>query len=125
MEITENQGLNGVVDCVGGPLAGELIRSLAFGGQFIIYGGFSADRFKLHNFDLLMKGAGIKSYVYRYFFTPPREKDRAVLDELIEIVGRPEFKVSVGGTHGLDDFKAAIEETLNHSELGKRFFQMY
>jgi len=62
MEITENNGSNGAIDCVGGPLAGELVRSLAFGGQFVVYGGFSADRFELHNFDLLMKGAGIKCY---------------------------------------------------------------
>jgi len=29
MEITQGQGVNGVVDCVGGPVAGELIRSLS------------------------------------------------------------------------------------------------
>jgi NADPH2:quinone reductase len=122
--ITENNGLNGAIDCVGGPLAGELIRSLAFGGQFVVYGGFSANRFELHNFDLLMKGGGIKCHVYRYFFTPPPEKDRAVLDELTGIVGQPELKILIGGTHALEDFKAAFYETLNYPERGKPFFKL-
>jgi NADPH2:quinone reductase len=61
MEITQRQGVNGVVDCVGGPVVGELIRSLSFGGQFIIYFGFNPKSFELHNFDILMKGSGIQS----------------------------------------------------------------
>jgi NADPH:quinone reductase len=124
MEITGNQGVNGVIDCVGGPSAGELIRSLAVGGQFVIYGGFSAEKFELHNFDILMKGSGIKSHIYRYFFTPPKEADREVLSEVIEIFGRPEFKIPIGGVHDLGEFKVAVDETLNRPERGKHFFRM-
>jgi len=124
MEITENRGVNGVIDCVGGALLGELLLSTALGAQVIIYGGYSSEKFDLHNFDILMKGSTIKSYIYRYFFTPPPEKDRAVLDELTGIVGQRKFKISIGGTHALEDFKAAIYETLNYPERGKRFFKI-
>jgi NADPH2:quinone reductase len=39
MQVTQNKGINGIVDSVGGPVTGELIRSMAFGGQVIINGG--------------------------------------------------------------------------------------
>jgi NADPH:quinone reductase len=40
------------------------------------------------------------------------------------VFAQPEFKVRVGGMHRLEDFKAAIGETLNQPERGKRFFSM-
>jgi NADPH:quinone reductase len=123
-EITHQTGANAVIDCVGGPIASELIRSLSNGGRFLIYGGFSPETFRLHSFDLLMKGAQIKPYIYRYFFHPPEANDRAVLNEIAETCGQPDFKVRVGGVHSLDDFKTAINETLQHPESGKRFLKM-
>jgi NADPH:quinone reductase-like Zn-dependent oxidoreductase len=124
IEITHRNGLSAVIDCVGGPLATDLIKSLAGGGQFVIYGGFSSERFQLHNFDLLMKGAGIKSYIYRYFFDPPPASDRALLEEIAKVSAKPEFNIRIGGLHTLDDFKTAIHETLHQSESGKRLFRM-
>lgn len=113
-----------MIDCVGGAIAGDLIRSLAIGGQFVIYGGFSSERFQLHNFDVLMRGAAIKSYVYRYFFNPPPVDDRKLLLEIADICARPEFNLRIGGAHALDDFKTAIGETLDRPESGKRILKM-
>jgi hypothetical protein len=71
-----------------------------------------------------MKGSTIKSYIYRYFFTPPPDGDRQVLQEIADVSGRADFKVPVAGLHPLEDFRTAIYETANHPENGKRFFQM-
>jgi NADPH:quinone reductase-like Zn-dependent oxidoreductase len=124
MEITENNGVNGVIDCVGGALLGELLRSTALGAQIIIYGGYSSEKFELHNFDILMKGSTIKSYVYRYFFTPPPAVDRQLLQEIADVSGRADFTVPLAGIHPLEDFRTAIYESVNHPENGKRFFRM-
>jgi NADPH:quinone reductase-like Zn-dependent oxidoreductase len=123
-EITHQNGVNAVIDCVGGAIAGDLIRSLAIEGQFVIYGGFSPDKFQVHNFDILMKGAAIKSYVYRYFFNPPSVDDRKLLNEIAGISARPDFNVRVGGVHTLDEFKIAIDETLHHPGSGKQLLRM-
>ncbi|MBV8278092.1 MAG: zinc-binding dehydrogenase [Verrucomicrobia bacterium] len=122
--ITGQNGVNAVIDCVGGAIAGDLIRSLAVGGQFIIYGGFSSETFSLHNFDVLMRGAAIKSYVYRYFFHPPAADDRKLLHEIADVCAQPEFKVRIGGVHALDDFKVAIHEALSRPHFGKRLLKM-
>jgi NADPH2:quinone reductase len=123
-DVTSGSGIHAVVDCVGGPLFGDLVRSLAIGGRATIYGGFRSERFEVHNFDLLMKGAAIQSYIYRYFFTPPGPEDVSVLQKIAEISGRNDFKVPLGGLYLLDDFKTAIDETVRHPERGKRMFKM-
>lgn len=123
-EIAQGKCLTGVIDSVGGPLAGDLVRSLADGGRFVIYGGYSPEKFSIHNFDLLIKGAEIRTYIYRYFFDPPKAGDFPELGKIAELTEPAEFRVSVGGTYALDDFKAAIYETAHRPELGKRFFTM-
>ena len=122
MEITQNKGINGIIDNVGGPVTGELIRSMAFGGQVIINGGMSLDKFELHNFDILLSGIQIKSHVYRYFFTPPKIEDMAVLGEIAAISGQSNFQTPIGGIHHLENFQTAINATINSPERGKHIF---
>ncbi|OQP57705.1 hypothetical protein A3860_08725 [Niastella vici] len=124
MKLTENQGINGVIDNVGGPVTGELIRSMTFGGRLIINGGMSANRFELHNFDILLRGIEIKSHVYRYFFNPPKEKDTTILKEIITLSAQPDFQVPLGGLHGLEDFGMAIAESIKFPQKGKHVFKI-
>lgn len=122
MSITEGKGLNALADNVGGPVTGDLIRSMAFGGQVIINGGMSPERFDLHNFDVLLRGIEIRSHVYRYFFTPPKADDLQELAEIATAAGSPEFKVPVGGLNHREQFRIAVQETLEHPARGKQFF---
>ena len=124
MDITDGAGLNGIIDNVGGPASGELIRSLALGGQMVINGGMSAERFELHNFDVLLSGAEIRANIYRYFFSPPVEADRSTLREIVDIFGHPGFHVPVGGVHPLIGFKLAVANSLDRADLGKQIFTM-
>jgi NADPH2:quinone reductase len=121
-EITGGQGISGIIDNVGGPITGELIRSLNFGSQVIINGGMSEERFALHNFDILLSGLLMRSYVYRYFFVPPPATDAAFLQELIELSGHATFKVPVGGWHRLDNFMEALQASAQIPQNGKHFF---
>jgi NADPH2:quinone reductase len=124
-EITSNKGINALIENVGGPVAGDLIRSMAFGGQVIINGGMSAERFELHNFDVLLSGIEIRSHVYRYFFTSPQPNDMQMLRQIAEASESPDFKVAVGGLNRLEDFERAVVETLDRPERGKQFFELY
>ncbi|MER8708406.1 zinc-binding dehydrogenase [Mesorhizobium sp. M0323] len=124
MDITGGAGLNGIIDNVGGPVSGELIRTLALGGQMVINGGMSAERFELHNFDVLLSGVEIRANIYRYFFSPPAEADRPVLCEIIDTFGQPGFHVPVGGLHPLTEFKLAVANSLDRADLGKQIFRM-
>jgi NADPH:quinone reductase len=124
MEITGNRGINGLIDHVGGPLMGELIRSTAFGATVVISGGMSAEQFSLHNFDVLMNGLEIRSYVYRYLFSPLAPGDERLLEEIIRITHSPDFLAPVGGYYPLEDFKTAISATIHTPGGGKHLFVM-
>lgn len=122
MEITGNKGVSGIIDNVGGPVTGELLRCVDFGGKLIINGGMSAEKYELHNFDVLLKGLHIQPHVYRYFFTPPPEEDGAMLKEIVAMSAG--FVSNVSGVHALEDFKTAIEESIRFPEKGKHIFRM-
>jgi NADPH2:quinone reductase len=124
MDLTGGQGVAGIVDCVGGAALGDLIRSAAFGGQAIIYGGMSSETFQLHNFDMLLKNLVLRVHGYRYFFSPPKAEDSAILKKIAEVTARPDFRVPLGGFHPLEDFRTAIQEGTENPERGKRFFRM-
>ncbi|MBS0031795.1 zinc-binding dehydrogenase [Chitinophaga sp. 22321] len=122
MEITGNKGVNGIIDNVGGPVTGELIRCIDFGGKLIINGGMSAEKYSLHNFDILLNGLQIEPHVYRYFFTPPLPEDITMLKEIAEMSAG--FVSTVSGKHALGDFKTAIGESVRFPEKGKHIFCM-
>jgi hypothetical protein len=44
-------------------------------------------------------------------------KHAKLLREIVDISGRPEFRVPVGRLHPLEDFQSAINETANHQSL--------
>jgi NADPH:quinone reductase-like Zn-dependent oxidoreductase len=122
MHVTKGKGIKALVDNVGGPVTGELIRSMAFGGQVIINGGMSPDRFALHNFDVLMSGLELRSHVYRYFFTPPQAADRPELLQIAAAAASSDFKIPIAGRNPLEQFKTAVRQSLEHPERGKQFF---
>ncbi|TIQ01842.1 MAG: hypothetical protein E5X61_36710 [Mesorhizobium sp.] len=124
MDMTDGAGLNGIIDNVGGPVSGELIRTLAMGGQMVVNGGMSTERFELHNFDVLLSGLEIRANIYRYFLSPPVEADRPVLREIVDIFGQPDFHISVGGIHPLAEFELAVTNSLDRADLGKQIFRM-
>ena len=109
MDLTGGQGLHGVIDCVGGRLLQDLMECLVPGGQVIIYGGMSDERLTLHNFDVLLKVVTIKPYIYRFFGRPPRADDQDSLRHIIDIFGREDFRVPVGGAYPLEDFARALQ----------------
>lgn len=122
--LTRGHGLDAVIDNVGGPVTGDLIRSLALGGRVVINGGMSPERFELHNFDVLMSGAEIRASIYRYFFDPPKPSDGAMLQAVIAAFGKLDFYVPQGGSHGLDDFETALRTAWDRPDRGKQTFVM-
>jgi NADPH:quinone reductase-like Zn-dependent oxidoreductase len=123
-QITSDDGIQGIIDNVGGSVTGELIRALSFGGRLIVNGGMSPDRFDIHNFDILLKGVEIKPYVYRYFFAPPPSSDFEELLHIATLSAATDFKVPVAGMNHLAAFKYAIDEAMSHPDRGKLFFRM-
>jgi NADPH2:quinone reductase len=123
--VTGGHGLDAVVDGVGGPNARQLIQNLASGGHFLIHGGFSDETYPVHNFDFLMKSVTLRTYIYRFFFEPPKPSDTAMIEELIKATASDDFVAPIAAEHPLEDFRQAIEDSLQHPQRGKRIFRMH
>jgi NADPH:quinone reductase-like Zn-dependent oxidoreductase len=124
IDITEGKGLNGFIDHVGGLVTGEIIRSMAFGAKVVINGVMSDESYQLHNLDILMNGLEITSYVYRYFFDPPKCSDKTFLNQLVRISGDASFKAPVAQLYPIEQFREAVHASLEQPEKGKRLFQL-
>ncbi|SHI02941.1 NADPH:quinone reductase [Chryseolinea serpens] len=124
LDTTANQGIHGLIDHVGGPITGQLIQSMAFGGRVIVNGVMSEASYPIHNMDILMRGLEISSYVYRFFFDPPQPKDREDLPEMIRVSESASFHVPMSGFYALEDYAKAVSETIFQPALGKRIFKM-
>ena len=122
MEITAGQGLNGVIDNVGGPDLEQLVKSLAFGAKVVINGNMSTQNFTLHNNDILFNGVEIRPHIYRYLLSPPAEEDGPLLKKILAISAETDFLVHIGGTHKLEAYTQALKATINHPEKGKQVF---
>lgn len=120
LAITGGRPPNAVIDAVGGPPVGDLVRALAIGGRAIVYGALKDGTFALSNADLLMRAASIESYAYRYFFAPPPPEDAAFLAHVTAATGGSDFVVRIAGEHPLEDFATAIRESVENPGAGKR-----
>jgi NADPH:quinone reductase-like Zn-dependent oxidoreductase len=122
MAITGGKGINGIVDNVGGPLLADLISSTAFNSKVVINGGQSNESYVLHNFDILLNGLEIRSYVYRYFFDPPLPGDKDMLKEIMEVSLKNDFYTPVGGFFEMDTYHDAIRNATENPSGGKTIF---
>jgi hypothetical protein len=77
----------------------------------------SDERLTLHNLDVLLKIVTINPYIYRFFGRPPRPDGQDLLRHIIDIFGREDFRVPVGGAYPMEDFARALQP-----EKGKNYF---
>jgi NADPH2:quinone reductase len=121
-QITDQHGINGVIDNVGGKTLEDLIQATAFGSTVIINGNMSPDNFELHNNHILFNGLHIRPYIYRYLLAPPKPEDKAFLDELVSLSSPQAFEVKIADMQQIDNFKQAVSRTLNNAADGKQVF---
>ena len=122
MKITDGKGLSAVIDGVGGPVTGDLIRSMAIGGHVVIMGGMSNGKFEVHNFDLLLNEVRIIPYIYQYLVKPPAPNDFKEIEKVLQEVAAHDFKVPVASLRPLDDYGEVISQTIAGLNFGKHFF---
>lgn len=110
MELTGGAGLTAVLDSVGGPIGTELLKCMAPGGRFIVYGSASPEPLQVPNPTIVYKfvtisGFGIRSYMEGK--TAPQKQDIAA--ELIRTIGADSFSLPVAAVYPLDEFRAALQ----------------
>ncbi|MGN8070982.1 zinc-binding dehydrogenase [Mucilaginibacter sp. 22184] len=121
-ELTVQNGINGVIDNVGGKTMEDLIQASAFGSTVVINGNMSPDKFELHNNHILFNGLSIRPYIYRYLLSPPKPEDQPFLDEVINLSTREGFEVKIAKVQKIEEYREAVSLTLTNAGEGKQVF---
>lgn len=112
-------GVDVVVDPVGGDLAEPALRALRYNGRFVTvgYAGGSVPRIPLNL--VLLKGCRILGFEMRSF--PGHEPDKSARDhrELLDLMADGKAYPHLGATFGLDDTAAALQHVADGKAVGK------
>lgn len=120
VRITRGRGVDYAMDCIGGPLAAELVSCLGLGGHLVLYGTLGAPSFDLHSRDLMMPVARVSGFFLGNHVArkSPLAMLRA-LRELRAVASRSLSDVEVREIFTLDEVHRALEASVAPGARGK------
>jgi NADPH:quinone reductase len=121
--LTDGNGANGVLDPIGGAAAASLVKAMALNGKLIAYGITSPDPLPLHYSSLVYKNITLSGFGIRGYWAAKSTAEKAdIVQQLIAIIGKEDFKIDVAATYPYTEFKKAIAHS-QESANGKILLQ--
>ena len=118
-EHTGGKGVDVVYDPVGGDLSEPALRSTAWKGRFLVIGFAAGDIPKVPLNLPLLKGCSIIGVFYGEHGTRSPHEQRALVDELIEMLASGRIRPQVTAQFPLDDAPGALRELMDRRVIGK------
>ncbi|MHB8662345.1 MAG: NADPH:quinone oxidoreductase family protein [Acidimicrobiales bacterium] len=112
-------GVDAVVDPVGGDLAEPALRALRWGGRFVTVGYASGSIPRIPLNLVLLKGIHILGFEFRAFGVHAPDELRRNEDELLELLASHRVAPHIGASFGLDDVGAALQLVADGRAIGK------
>jgi len=117
--ITGGKGVDVVYDPVGGALAEPALRSMAWGGRYLVIGFAGGDIPRIPLNLPLLKGCSIVGVFWGSFAARERDVQRRNVAELWEMFEAGRLVPVVGETHRLSDYARAFESLATRRAQGK------
>jgi NADPH2:quinone reductase len=118
-ELTDGRGVDVVYDAVGGPYSEPALRSIAWGGRFLVV-GFAAGEIPRVPLNLpLLKQCSIVGVFWGAFVGREPERHRRNVDELVALWRDGTIRPHVSATYPLERAGEAIRELADRRALGK------
>lgn len=117
--ITSGKGVDVVYDPVGGTLAEPALRSMAWGGRYLVIGFAGGDIPRIPLNLPLLKGCSIVGVFWGSFAARERDVQRRNVMELWEMFESGQLVPVVGETHPLADYAKAFESLAARRAQGK------
>ena len=118
-ELTAGKGVDVVYDPVGGGYAEPAVRSLAFGGRYLVVGFASGEIPKIALNLLLLKVSSLVGVFWGAFAKAQPARNAANLAELLGWYVQGRLKPHVSGTWPLADYRKALDAVMSRRVLGK------
>lgn len=117
--ITAGKGVDVVYDPVGGALAEPALRSMAWGGRYLVIGFAGGDIPRIPLNLTLLKGCSIVGVYWGSFAQRERDLQRRNVQELWEMFESGRLVPVVGETHPFAGYAAAFESLATRRAQGK------
>ncbi len=117
-ELTGGKGVDVVYDCVGGPLAEQALRAIAWEGRFLVI-GFTAGIPSIPLNLALLKSCQIVGVFYGAMTMREPALNTSISNELIELVANGSLRPHVSARYPLEDAGVALRAMMDRQVLGK------
>lgn len=130
-EIVGDEGVRKAIDSVAGTVGAELFRSLAPGGEMVVYGALSTHRqtdpatlnIPLSAPSMIYGTKGMRGFwLYRWFSTTPAEQVGAAIAKTFQLVAGGTMRIPEGQALRLDQFADAVRLAEAPAHGGKPLF---
>ena len=127
-QIAGEQGVTKAIDCVSGQVGADVSRSLAPGGELIVYGALATHRevdpdkltIPLFARSLIYGTQRVRGFwLYRWFSTTPQDRIQPAVRQTIDLVASGALRVPEGQPIKIANFAEAVELAEAPSHGGK------
>ena len=118
-EVTSGKGVDLVYDPVGGAHAEPALRSLAFGGRYLVIGFASGEIPKIALNLLLLKVVSVVGVFWGAFAKAQPQRNAANLAELLRWYTQGRLRPHVSATFALERYRDALDAVVQRRVLGK------
>jgi NADPH:quinone reductase-like Zn-dependent oxidoreductase len=118
--VTGGRGVGSALDCVGGKLAGEVVRCLGLDGRLVIYGTLADSPLEIPGRDLMMPVAHVAGFLLPNWMAQQSPlKLLGVLRAVKRLTVEGVFHTEVRETYPLEQVAAAVSAALAPGRTGK------
>jgi NADPH:quinone reductase len=117
-QLTDGNGVDVVYDCVGGALAEQALRAIAWEGRFLVV-GFTGGIPSIPLNLVLLKSCQIVGVFYGAMTAREPERNAAIGEQLIDWVASDKLRPYVSGRYPLEGAGAALRAMMDRTAVGK------
>jgi NADPH:quinone reductase len=118
-EITSDKGVDVVYDAVGGKLAEQALRSIAWKGRYLVVGFTTGEIPQFPANIPLLKGCSIMGVFWGSFAEREPKQSLQNLSELVTMINSGKIKQHIHKVYTLDQAPQALEDLMNRKVIGK------
>lgn len=113
------RGIDVVYDPVGGPYAEPALRSLGFGGRYLVVGFAAGDIPKLPLNLVLLKGCDVRGVFWGSWTEREPEAHRANMADIVRWCAEGKLSAHVHASYPLEEAAQALKEIASRTVMGK------
>lgn len=118
-ELTEDKGVDVILDVVGGKYAEPALRGMAWKGRYLVV-GFAAGEVPKLPFNLaLLKGCSVMGVFWGRFSSEEPQKNQQNIMELVIMIQKGQISQHIHQTYSLEDAPQALQDMLDRKVIGK------